>query len=158
MILVILALFLALTFGAFAMFRVANDSGHDCASLWYITGSVIGGIGSVIVFIVTICLACEVSGLHVIDDKIAMYEEENTKIEEQIAATVQQYQEYETGIFTETASDSSITLVALYPDLKADKLVQSQIEIYVANNEKIKELKEQKINGSVSRWWMYFGG
>lgn len=158
MILVILILCLALTFGAFAMFRCVDNRGYDGMAIFYVVGSVFGGIGSVISFIAAICLACDVSYLGVIDDKIAMYEEENTKIEQQIAATVKQYQEYETGIFTETSSDSSITLVALYPDLKADKLVQSQIDVYVANNEKIKELKECKIGGSVSRWWLYFGG
>ena len=83
---------------------------------------------------------------------------ENQKIETQIAETVQQYQEYESGIFTEVAPESSVILVALYPELKADTLVQKQIEVYVANNEKIKELKESNITGDVKRWWLYFGG
>lgn len=96
--------------------------------------------------------------LRVIDDKIAMYEEENSRIEEQIAAVVEQYQKYETEIFTEVAPESSMTLVALYPELKSDTLVQSQIDIYVKNNEKIKSLREQKINEKVYRWRLYFGG
>ena len=87
-----------------------------------------------------------------------MYQEENSKIEEQIAETVKQYQQHETDIFTEVTPDSSITLVALYPELKSDTLVQSQIEVYVNNNEKVKSLKESKINGSIYRWWLYFGG
>lgn len=69
-----------------------------------------------------------------IDKKIAMYEEENAKIEQQIADMVKQYQEYETGIFTEVTPESSIALVTLYPELKSDTLVQSQIEVYVENN------------------------
>lgn len=92
-----------------------------------------------------------------IDQKIALYEEENAKIEQQIAATVKQYQEYESGIFTDVAPESSITLVALYPELKSDTLVQSQIEVYVENNNTIKELKSTAINASVYRWWLYFG-
>jgi hypothetical protein len=60
--------------------------------------------------------------------------------------------------FTEVSPDSAITLVSLYPELKADELVKKQIEVYVANNEKIKELKEKKIMGNVYRWWLYFGG
>ena len=79
-------------------------------------------------------------------------------IEEQISAVVKQYQEYETGIFANAKTESSVTLVALYPDLKADALVKKQIEVYLENNEKIKELKEKKINGNVIRWWLYFGG
>lgn len=118
----------------------------------------VGIFGFIVTAIVSICLIVGVSNLAVIDDKIAMYEEENSKIEMQIAETVKQYQEYESGIFTEVAPESSVTLVALYPELKADTLVQKQIEVYVANNEKIKKLKESDISGNVKRWWLYFGG
>lgn len=119
---------------------------------------VVGMVGTVATFIVMIFLIFDVSDLTVIDEKIAMYQAENQKIETQIAETVQQYQEYESGIFTEVTPESSVTLVALYPELKADTLVQKQIEVYIANNEKIKELKEAEITGNVKRWWLYFGG
>lgn len=108
--------------------------------------------------IATIVLISNVRALNVIDDKIAMYEAQNTKIEEQIAEVVQEYMEYESGVFTEVSSDSAITLVSLYPELKSDALVASQIELYVENNQKITSLMEKKINGSVTRWWLYFGG
>lgn len=116
-----------------------------------------GIIGFLVSLIAMIILAIEVSGLAVIDNKIEMYQEENTKIEEQISTMVEQYQNYETEIFTEVKPESSMTLVALYPELKSDTLVQEQIKIHTANNQKIKELKERKINGSVTRWWLYFG-
>ena len=119
---------------------------------------VVGTFGAVVSLITMVVLIVSVSNLAVINEKIAMYEQENQKIETQIAETVQQYQEYESGIFTEVAPESSVTLVALYPELKADTLVQKQIEIYVANNEKIKSLKESNITGNVKRWWLYFGG
>lgn len=118
---------------------------------------VIGGVALVVSLIALVCLSVSVSGLKVIDNKIEMYQEENAKIEAQIAVTVEKYQQHETNIFTEVAPDSSITLVALYPELKSDTLVQSQIEVYIENNNKIKSLKEEKINGSVYRWWLYFG-
>lgn len=51
-----------------------------------------------------------------------------------------------------------MTLITLYPELKSDKLVQKQINIYVDNNKKIKILKEKQINGKVLKWWLYFGG
>lgn len=117
----------------------------------------VGIIGFVISMIALICLSVGVSKLKTVDTRIEMYQEENTKIEQQIAEVVKQYQEYETDIFTDVTPDSSITLVSLYPELKADTLVQSQIEIYTANNQTIKELREEKIQGSVTRWWLYFG-
>ena len=107
--------------------------------------------------IMMLFLAIPITGLSVVDEKITMYQEENTKIEEQIATMVKQYQEYETDIFESVTPESAMTLVTLYPELKSDTLVQKQIEVYLSNNERIKELKEEKINGSVLRWWVYFG-
>lgn len=118
---------------------------------------VIGIFGTIIALIATIILGVNVSKLSVIDERIAMYEEENAAIEEQIDIIVKQYQEYETEIFANSTPESAITLVSLYPELKSDTLVASQIEVYVSNNQKIKELKETRINGEIYRWWLYFG-
>lgn len=117
-----------------------------------------GILGSIISFIAAIGLLVTVSGLTSIQPKIEMYQTENANIENQIAECVREYQKYETEIFTEVAPDSAITLVSLYPELKSDELVKKQIEVYLANNQKIKELKEQDIMGDVYRWWTYFGG
>ena len=117
-----------------------------------------GILGSIISFIALIALLVTVSELTAIQPKIEMYQTENTNIENQIAECVREYQKYETEIFTEVAPDSAITLVSLYPELKSDELVKKQIEVYLANNQKIKELKEQDIMGDVYRWWTYFGG
>lgn len=92
-----------------------------------------------------------------LDSKIAMYTEENENIETEMNSLVEQYMNYESGTYGELKGESSITLVSLYPELKADTLVTKQIEVYIANNEKIKNLKEKKINLSVKKWWLYFG-
>ncbi len=113
--------------------------------------------GGIVSFIALISLLVTVSGLNAIEQKIAMYQTENVNIENQIATCVEQYQQYETEVFTEVAPNDSITLISLYPELKSDELVKKQIEIYIANNQKIKELKEQEIMGNVYRWWAYFG-
>lgn len=120
------------------------------------------GITSSILFIfcvvTVIVLGIQVKNLSVIDDRIAMYEEENAKIEQQISDVVKQYQKYESDIFTEVNPESSIQYVSLYPELKSNTLVQSQIEIYCKNNSLIRILKDDLISGSVKRWWLYFGG
>lgn len=118
-----------------------------------------GGFVACAISIVALVVLCiEVSNLSIIDAKIEMYQDENTKIEQQIADTVAKYQQYETDVITSVAPESSITLVALYPELKSDILVQKQIEVYISNNEKIKELKNTQINGNILKWWFYFGG
>ena len=120
-----------------------------------------GGIGflfSIIAFITIIILGIHVKSISVIDYRIEMYEEENIRIEQQIADVVEEYQKYETDIFMEVAPESAVTMVSLYPELKSDSLVQAQIEVYVENNKTIKDLKDKQINGDVYRWWLYFGG
>lgn len=137
-----------------------------CAWLSEITYTVdemfyVGAVCMVIVFaivsITTLNTALGLVDSRVIDERIAMYEEENAKIELQIAETVKQYQEYEKGIFTDVAPDDAVMVVAAYPELKSDELVQQQVQIYLANNEKIKELKEEAINVKVKKWLLYFG-
>ena len=121
----------------------------------------ISGIGMVVGFFILIGLivvGVNVKSLSVIDDRIAMYEEENARIEQQVADVVEQYQKYETDIFREVAPESAVTMVSLYPELKSDSLVQAQIEVYTENNKTIRDLRDKQIKGNVYRWWLYFGG
>lgn len=121
----------------------------------------ISGVGMVVGFFALvglIAVGVNVKSLSVIDDRIAMYEEENTRIEQQIADVVEQYQKYETDIFMEVAPESAVTMVSLYPELKSDSLVQAQIEVYAENNKTIRDLRDKQIKGNVYRWWLYFGG
>lgn len=100
--------------------------------------SIICGTVLIIGIIAAICMINDVAEGKIIDEKIVIYEQENEKIE--------------------TANkESLITLVQLYPDLKSNNLVQKQMDIYVNNNKKIKNLKTEKLNISKSKWWLYFG-
>lgn len=121
----------------------------------------ISGIGMVVGFFALVGLiivGVNVKSLSVIDDRIAMYEEENARIEQQIADVVEQYQKYETDIFREVAPESAVTMVSLYPELKSDCLVRAQIEVYTENNKTIRDLRDKQIKDNVYRWWLYFGG
>ena len=115
------------------------------------------GIVSVIFFIWVFSLANTVGTGHTIDSKIAMYEEENKSIENSIDITVKSYMDYEASTYQEIKDKDAINLVALFPELKSDTLVQKQIEVYLANNDKLKELKEKKIDLSKAKWKLYFG-
>lgn len=86
----------------------------------------------------------------IIDKKIAMYEEENVKIENSIDIIVKEYQEYEVGMY------DTMTAAMLFPELASNTLVQKQIEIYVNNNQQIKALKANKLNRDLYGWWLYF--
>ena len=104
------------------------------------------------------CVTPKIATANIIDDKIAMYQEENVAIEQDIDRIVEEYLKHEHDTFTELKKEeSSITLVTLFPELKSDTLVQQQLEIYVANNAKIKNLREEKIDIAKLKWLLYFG-
>lgn len=123
---------------------------------------VISGIGAGLLGIFDVIVAIEiimsfVTGITA-KDKIKMYQEENKIIENQIDVLVKNYMEYEGTTLKEFKSESSITLVSIYPNLKSDELVKTQIRTYTENNEKIKELKEIEIDLKIGKWLLYFGG
>lgn len=112
----------------------------------------------VICIIVGICMMGDVAEGTVIDEKIAVYEQENEKIETAIDVLVKEYMAQEEKIMIKTANkESLITLVQLYPNLKSNDLVKKQMDIYVNNNKKIKKLKTKKLNISKTKWCLYFG-
>lgn len=111
-----------------------------------------------VLLVIGMFLGISVSNGKTIDEKIVMYQEENNKIEKQIDTLVSNYMNYESDTYEKIESESSITLVSMYPELKSDKLVEEQISVYEENNKKIREFKEDKINLKVKKWWLYFGG
>lgn len=153
MILLIFGICILMIVGGYILDRETGTDSDICFG--------ISGIGMLVGFFALlglIIVGVKVKSLSVIDDRIAMYEEENTRIEQQIADVVEQYQKYETDIFMEVAPENSVTMVSLYPELKSDSLVQAQIEVYTENNKTIRYLRDKQIKGNVYRWWLYFGG
>lgn len=150
MLLVLLVVFIVL----FAISCYLTDgyvSGFDWAvasTFFAILGCIIGLIG---------CLIFVVNG-RTLDEKIKMYSDENKEIESQIDELVTEYMKHESETFKDLKAESSITLVSMYPELKSDKLIKKQIDVYTKNNEKIKELKSGKIDVKIYKWWVYFGG
>lgn len=93
----------------------------------------------------------------VIEQKIELLETKNQEIEEKVESTIKTYMEYEGKTYADLKVDSYINLVNLYPDLKSDELIKSEIELYQKNTEEITNLKMEKINISNYKWWLYFG-
>lgn len=129
-----------------------ND--HDAITFISLTGAVLIGI----VEIITICsiIPIMVNGITA-SEKIKMYQTENNKIENQIGELVKGYMDYESETYKNFKNESSITMVNLYPDLKSNELVQKQMNIYLTNNDKIKELNEKEIDTKIGKWLLYFG-
>lgn len=135
--------------------------------IWYINSktryfidelySILICIVLVFCLIITCVLTCEVMSETAISKKIVMYEEENTKIENQMALLAEKYMNYESETLKEFKPEESISLISLYPELKSDALVQKQLDVYLNNNNQIKALKEDLIDIGTSKKFLYFG-
>ena len=120
---------------------------------------IINSIGACIMIIalsVAVVIAPKYSEVMIIDDKIALYEKENTKIEQNINELVEIYKDYESETFEKFKLDNPSIVFSMYPELKSDKLAAEQIELYISNNSEIKRLKEEKLEYEVYRWWLFF--
>ena len=143
MITLLLIIFLALMFIA-----IANDK---------IEIAVVPGIMLIVLLIVDLAVGACLLEIRVIPEKIELYEAQNAEIEAEISALVEQYMQYESDTYGELKGESAVSLVSLYPELKADTLVTRQCELYISNNEAIRDMKEELINASTYRWLLYFG-
>ncbi len=139
-----------------------DDKCYD-AGIWGKISYVFGGTFLVTVIFGVFSFVCILDNVNqlgegrIIDNKIEMYEQENEEIERTINLAVQSYMDWEASTYANLKSKSAIDLVSMVPELKSDGLVQQQIQIYVENNEKIKELKEQRIDLGKCKWLLYFG-
>lgn len=120
------------------------------------------GIGtfmlSLVSLIVLIVLGVSVSKLRTIDDKIDLYNEQNNMITAHMEEAVYNYMGYESSTFEKLKNEDAMAIVQLYPELKSDELVLKELEVYNENVKNIMELKEEKIDGKIIKWWLYFGG
>lgn len=153
MLILFLVLCLLFIAGAVITAFIENNSRHNLDAIggFFILMAVIAGIA----FLIT-GLFCLVSYDPGIDEKIAMYQEENAAIETEIAAIVETYITYEKDFYADIKTESPIIMVSLYPELASDELVSAQINTYVSNNQQIKSLKEQQIDQDYVKWWINF--
>lgn len=163
MLVVLFIIFFIIGIVSFLIYVWAEEELHEITSFIFGSVAMVSIIAEPLIIIAIICNIVGLSDLKVADKKIAMYEEENKNIQTQVAEIVKNYQEYENNTYTESlknidlSNTDVVVLTQLYPDLKSNEMINKQIEIYQENNKKIKELKEQKINKEISKWWLYFG-
>ena len=123
-------------------------------------GEVFGVFGIVISVVALIGIFVNISILingRTFDDKIAMYEQENAAIEQSVDVLVKDYYRHESDTYSSLTPENAVLFASAYPELQSNELATKQLEIYVENNNKIKELKEDQINLSRNRFWLYFG-
>lgn len=120
-----------------------------------------GILGGLIGFIALIGIFVNIGFLvygRTLDDKIAMYEQENAAIEQSVDVLVKDYYKHESDTYSSLKPENAVLFASAYPELQSNELATKQLEIYVENNNKIRGLKEDQINLSRNRFWLYFGG
>ena len=123
-------------------------------------GEVFMAFGGMIFFVALIGIFVNIGILingRTLDDKIAMYEQENAAIEQSVDVLVKDYYRHESDTYSSLTPENAVLFASAYPELQSNELATKQLEIYVDNNNKIKELKEDQINLSRNRFWLYFG-
>ena len=126
----------------------------------YITEDGLGEFGVVIVGISLLGIFINIGILiygRTFDDKIEMYEEENLRIEQSVNVLVKDYYKHESDTYSSLKPENAVLFASAYPELQGNDLAMKQLEVYVDNNNKIKELKEDQIDLSRNRFWLYFG-
>lgn len=154
MLLIILLVCLGLLISGLLVLKITTYGDENPYS--YI-GSLVGGLGTLVCVIVMIVGGVTISKNKTIDAKITMYLEENARIETMVTTTVEKYLEHELNIFDDLQGEDIQTLLVVYPEINSNELVKRQVEIFVENNQKIKDLKTKKLNIPVWRFWVYFG-
>lgn len=163
MLIVLFIIFLLMIIIGILLCKCADEGCHEGLAMFAACGAIVGCIAEFIVVCCIIGCAFGISQLKVADRKIQMYEEENNNIQNQVAEIVKNYQDYEQNTYTESLKNIDISntdvvvLSQLYPDIKSNEMVSKQIQIYQDNNNKIKEIKEEKLNNEICKWWLYFG-
>ena len=148
---------LLLSVGCIVLSEVLDNSNCELDTLFAIP-RIIGVAGCAIFGIWTIWnVICVASGFG-IQEKIQIYEDQNTQIEQSIDAAVQAYCEHEQITYTQM-SDGAVALVAAaYPELASSELVKTQMEVWTSNSNELKDLKSKLVDFHRAQYFLYFGG
>ena len=84
----------------------SRSSGYVDFSNWDGAAIVSGIIFGILIFLICF-LATKVSTAHILDEKIAMYQEENAIIEQDIARIVNEYLKHEQDTFTDLKKEKA---------------------------------------------------
>ena len=142
--------------------NLAKEERNDDFGTWPILTIVLGVVICIVALIAGTTNLIDYVNAQTYPERIRMYEQENAKIESSISIVVENYMSYEKDTYEKLSvanmdTTNIMALVSLFPTLSSDKLVQSQIDTLVSNNQSIKALKESQISAKQAAWWLFFG-
>ena len=92
-----------------------------------------------------------------INSRLAVLEEQNTTVLTQVEPIIQQALNYESSTYKDLKLDVNklIIFAQMYPELKANSFLNKQIDIILANQEEIKQLKLDKASLNAYHFWLW---
>ena len=152
-----ITLFLLLSVGCIVLAEIIDNSNCKLYTIFAIP-RIIGVAGCAIFSIWTIWNIFTVASGFGIQEKIQIYEDQNTQIEQSIDAAVQAYCEHEQITYTKM-SDGAVALVAAaYPELASSELVKTQMDVWTSNSHELKDLNSKLVDFHRAQYFLYFGG
>ena len=92
------------------------------------------------------------------DKQIVILEERNEIVLKQIALLVDKYLNYETETLSKFKVDvNNLVALSMFPELKGNEFVKSQIDIVIKNQDGITKLKLQKARLNAYKLWLFMG-
>lgn len=116
-------------------------------------------IFSIAFFITTlIVFACYNNTKASCDKKITVLEEKNELVLKQVEPIVNRYLLYESETLEKVkVSSENIVALSMYPELKGNEFLKSQIDIVVKNQDEITKLKLNKAELNAYKLWIFMG-
>lgn len=152
-----ITLLLAIALGLVLLAEIIDGSTNKFDFLAVVLG-ILGAVFAIIFGIWTIWNIIVVASGFGIQEKIGIYEEQNTQIEQSIDAAVKAYCEHEQITYVQM-SDGAVALVAAaYPELASSELVKTQMEVWTSNSNELKDLKSDLVDFHRAQYFLYFGG
>lgn len=92
-----------------------------------------------------------------INSRLDVLEEQNTTVLTQVEPIIQQALNYESSTYKDLKLDVNklIIFAQMYPELKANSFLNKQIDIILANQEEIKQLKLDKATLNAYHFWLW---
>lgn len=151
-----ITLLLFIAFGLIILAEVMDN--HMKLDFFAVIPGALGVILAIICGIWTLWNIIVVASGFGIQEKIQIYEDQNTQIEESIDAAVKAYCEHEQITYVQM-SDGAVALVAAaYPELASSELVKTQMEVWTSNTHELKKMKSKLVDFNKARYFLYFGG
>jgi hypothetical protein len=119
---------------------------------------VIGAVIFVIIFFITaIVIGVYNFDKSTINNRLSILEEQNQIVLSQIEPLVQQALDYESNTYKDFKLDANkiVAFSQMYPDLKANSFLNKQIDIILANQAEIKQLKLDKASLNAYHFWLW---